>query len=177
MSTCPACSQEVAKSTPVCSACGAFLGSGRDLLHLACFLAATFGLLALVLGSYIIEPNAVLGKVLQIVKDKDSSGLKIMREAADAGEISIAGQDLGWNVERFGDVFLVMFTWFNPKEETIRHYSVWWVYDATADKIGKVQKVEEFTDGYLLRGGLKSLFPSGVPVDPRFAELRPSPSS
>jgi hypothetical protein len=159
---CPACSQETSRVATRCPACGAFLGSPRDLINLSTFAAAAAGLVAIVVAVEVIGPNFGLSRAIAAVRRGHADDVQAIQEASEQGEISARAPDLGWDTDRFADVYLISFTYVQAKAENPKRYAAWWVYEPATSKTTKIQKAEEFIDRYLLKAGLRSFVTEGL---------------
>ena len=158
MPACPTCSHEVGADVVRCPSCSGYLGSLRDLANLGAFLLSVLVLTGMGLAAHVVLPNLALGRAVEKVRLDDAEGIKVMAAAQQSGQITVLGQDLGWEVEQFADLFLISFTYI-LKEEKPKRYAVWWVFDPGTGKVTKIQRAEEFIDGHLLRRGLKLVEP------------------
>jgi hypothetical protein len=125
------------------------------------FGASVLLLVGLLVATHVVGPNLALGRAVARVRHDDAEGIRVMAAAHQSGQIAVEGKDLGWEIEQFADLFLISFTYV-LKDENPKRYAVWWVFDPGTDKVTKIQKAEEFIDGFLLRQGLKLILPDGV---------------
>ena len=173
MIACPACNQTVSQSTitsglGACGECGAFLGSPRDMNAVACAAGSMLGVVALLIMSNIVFPNLALSRAIDGVRRGDAPGMDKLRASMERRELSITGgASLGWDAEKFGDIALVSFNYLSLVEETPKRYAAWWVFEPDVGKTKVIQNAQEFIDGFLLRRGVTSTFPSGLATSPR----------
>ncbi|MBI4865181.1 MAG: hypothetical protein HY815_33710 [Candidatus Riflebacteria bacterium] len=170
MVCCPTCSYETSSDNTWCPTCSAYLGSSRDLVNLATLIASLLTLLGIFFITNVIVPNLAMSRAIAKVRHDDAEGIDLIKKTYEKGDIATAQRDLGWDMESFPGATLVSFTYTSAQDEHSRRYAVWWVYEPDVDKLTKVQKAEEFIDGFLLRHGLSPIFPEGLgnlpsPVD------------
>lgn len=166
MPTCPGCQHQVPASAPYCPACGAFVGSPRDLAALACFAGTVLSIVGLCLLINVIFPNLALSRAIDGVRHGDLEGMKKLRSDFEQGTVTIKQPGLGWDAERFGEIVLVSFSYMSTLDEQPKRYMAWWVFEPGAGTTKIISNAAEFIDGFLLRRGLTKLFPQGVLAAP-----------